>query len=318
MRAACLAVLLDSISICFALQPDSKPIHYSVDASGDGHIYDTTDDKDENEESGNEESGRIGSLVNFSDSNTIVLYMSHYGGTHQMLQSTKLADEFGDLARVITTQPFPEVKGSISIEDVSHGFPMEGWSQLSLNPQGGQLLANALVLAWTSRAEYAWIMENDVFFKSGADVRKLVDAYNASSSDYIPIGIFNEFDENTIWPHWQVLDGVFPHDETHQWFGSFAPLMRLSRKLIYHLVKLHETVGHVAFLEATLPTLAKQNDLTVEILNEKFSRHIRWLPCWTSEEILNTTDPIDEGLFFHPVKAENGYIDVQGCDSSSR
>lgn len=306
MRAACTAVLLDSIFICFALQPDSKPVHYTVHAGGAGHIHDTdTADHD------NDGSGRIGSLVNFSDSNTVVLYMSHYGGTHQKLQSAKLADEFGEDAHVITTQAFPEMKGSLSIDNVTQGFSMEGWSKLSLNPEGGLLLANALVLAWQVHAEYAWIFENDVFFRSGADVRKLVHAYNESKSDYIAIGVFPEAD-GMSWPHWQVLDGVFPHDETHKWYGSFAPLMRLSRRMIKQLVKLHQAVGHVAFLEATLPTLAKQNDMAVEILSEKFSRHIRWLPCWTSEEILNTTDPTDEGLFFHPVKAENGYI--TGCD----
>lgn len=248
-------------------------------------------------------SNTTGSVFKTTVKGTAFVYLTHLADQHHLDQTQQLAAEFGDRFTVLTPQPLPELPGSKVMTSISSSIPDEHWKQFSHTGwgKGGILLGHAMLMMLADPdIDHLWIMENDVFFRDVTDVRRLVESYGSDTADYIPVSFSSQRESKpSSWHFWGELTGFLPQP----WYCSTGPIMRISKPLVAALVDLDHQAGHLAYFEAVLPTLAMQQNMRVRVMDTKFTGHVRFRPCWTKAEIDSATGP---GVFFHPVKVENG------------
>lgn len=238
-------------------------------------------------------------VFNTAVQKTVVVYLTHMAGDHQRNQISKLATEFGANLAVVSPSRMGNQSYYKSLEDLptSQVIAEEHWG--SLDPiaprQAAVLLGHALLSALEPEIDYVWIMENDVFFKQASDVRDLVDEYARDDADYIPVNFFHDSARTFHITEYNALV-TNPFDNL---YGSFAPLMRVSKRFVNELVRFDKFHGRMLFFEPLFPTLAMHEGLKVTRLAEKFGGHIRFRPLWTEQEMNNASS---SGIFFHPFK----------------
>jgi len=252
------------------------------------------------------------------DSPTAVVYMTYRDDQFHHCQAGLLNTAFGNMFHTVSVRQLSNMPsflpaGSIGKEllkisdaelyklndriNQEHGKPSEG----AVN------LAHALLLPLTiPELEHVWIIEDDFVF-DGDSIKQLVNLYKDDKTDYMPVTLHKY--EGWLahhWGPWKDLEPLrFPKDK---WHISFAPIMRVSATFVRHVVS--EMLEHdFCFFEPFFPTLAKYYNLTVKVINEKFTKNVRWFPEWTEEEMSSTKEQQAQNIsIFHPYKANQVHI----------
>ena len=143
--------------------------------------------------------------------------------------------------------------------------------------------------------ENVWIAEDDVYFHTAGHIERLLDQ-SSSDADYIGKDFFSH-QMNPGWVQWYVLNNVF--ENKADWYGSFTPVCRLSRRMLAAIADLAQKKGHLALIEALFISLAMKNCLKIEN-NLLQSQPIRCGPNYRGDEVKML---IQQGItLIHPVK----------------
>lgn len=247
---------------------------------------------------------------------TAFAYLTHRIEQHYFEQTQLLTEAFGESLAVVTPSPLAGLPHARIMTDIPSVVPDEHWAQFTgVNesvPQGGILLGRTLMMMLADpKIEYLWIMENDVLIKEADHLRMLVESARSEDADYMPCNLIMWDERTRKGSHWDEVQGSFEKP----WAKAFAPLMRISKRLVAALVEYDSQNGQLHFFESLLPTLALHRGMRIQPIDSKFvgglpvgeqrwtSWHIRYRPCWNESEIEMASGP---GLFFHPVKVVNG------------
>lgn len=250
-----------------------------------------------------------------------IAYLTHESNEHQERQVRKLQNAFGKRFFLVAPEELEfktNVTNRVSMTPNSEYPADEKLQKLSLNGQGGILLGRGVLeLLRHPELEYMWVMENDVFFKDADPVAELMRYWEDRKADYIPVNMWNQH-EQPFWKHWDLLEGHVPKGSKK--FGSFGPVMRVSRKFVNQLQRHAKDHGSLTFFETLFPTLAKHNNMIIRTnLKEHIAnvhspnpKRVGHKGCWSSEQIFKALKS-HEARLFHPAKWSNGKF--QKCDS---
>ena len=157
------------------------------------------------------------------------------------------------------------------------------------------LLASGMIVC-----DFAWIVEDDVFFSKPEIARDLIERYRPSQVDLMLPRFFRP-DERPHWFYWNSAD-VFPFEERA---GGLLAISRFSQRTILECRNFGVEHGSLCFLEVMFPSLAIRCGLTVEKLDFLTERRFRFRPEFAWWEIAyKIGDRLENGVF-HPVKSDD-------------
>src|SRR5262249_34541734 len=117
--------------------------------------------------------------------------------------------------------------------------------------------------------EFAWIAEDDVYFKSPAALISILSEYEGSKSDLICTH-FRSPRENPDWPHWSTSESFFQPEHVR---AGFVPFCRLSKTLLQAVELFANTQRQLTFIEVLFASLCRSNNLTAQ----KFGGKLRMM-----------------------------------------
>jgi hypothetical protein len=141
-----------------------------------------------------------------------------------------------------------------------------------------------------------WIMEDDVYIHSVKHALNMFNIHIDTNADYVAKDYFN-YTQNPNWCQWYTCNKLF---EQKYLYGSFAPLCRLSKRLVNSCDELVKEKGSLGLIEGLFPSLCAKNNFIIWqgwLQNQP----IRPCPNVSREEIINTLN-IRPDAVFHPVK----------------
>jgi len=168
--------------------------------------------------------------------------------------------------------------------------------------------------------EYAWIIEDDVYWTDFNDLIDLVQLYQTDPTDLIDqylVGIppFYGDRQSDNWPHYRLLRAPHVQPEAafdYPLYRALFNLYRVSRRTVAALDdwRVHRNGGQWTFFEALVETVVMRDaHLTRSSLRANalgIPIHLAWRPCLTKSDIYNKWG--GRGIF-HPVKKDFAFCE---------
>jgi hypothetical protein len=160
--------------------------------------------------------------------------------------------------------------------------------------------------------DFAWICEDDVYFRSAPVFGSILSEYQGSEADLICRQIATQ-QQHPNWIHWPVNGRFFRPEHVQR---GFVPFCRLSRTLLQEISQFANRHKQLTYIEVLFASLCKARCLNAVEFDEKL-RLIMYRPVRTLVEANQIFSNISEVQAIHPVKeiteipsvsADNGLI----------
>lgn len=117
------------------------------------------------------------------------------------------------------------------------------------------------------RANFCWLVEDDVAWDSPATLSGVVTAFERDTSGLVGHRMANRT-TNPAWNHWNACRDALPFSASEPSIGAFLPLSRVSLALLDSLDTFAAEHGRLCYLEVLLPALANAAGLGVSYMNK--------------------------------------------------
>lgn len=160
----------------------------------------------------------------------------------------------------------------------------------------------ATYLAYKSGCDYAWFIEDDVYWNK-VEVLRRVLGYSGDE-DLITYPIAERVSDLKEWPHWGKAAMLTKNKSA--WGASFNQCSRVSRRVLAEMARLASERGRLYFHEVLFLTICKLRGYPFryleDIVEDDVYVEFRWRPAYTKIEL----EKIDSGLILvHPVKSKS-------------